>query len=260
MTFGWTSEELGYWLSLVGGSRAIYLTAILPIIIKLINRPKPAIHLPEEPLEPLNSPTADPSPSSERPHATSAHQTTPAKLAPHTPSFDLGLARFSLALEVVCYTVIPLAMYPLTFTALSMFASFGGGFNPAVQALALELFSRRAGGSGEGANGRLFGALSVVQAMSSQIIGPAVFGITYMKTVAVFPKTIFFVSSGCITLAFICLSLVRIDKHVHPKDQEAVVGNLRTHTVDREETLVDTSVLEERNVASKKTSNLIEDV
>ncbi len=51
-------------------------------------------------------------------------------------------------------------MYPLTFTALSMFASFGGGFNPAVQALALELFSRRAGGSGEGANGRLFGALS----------------------------------------------------------------------------------------------------
>ncbi|KLO13488.1 MFS general substrate transporter [Schizopora paradoxa] len=271
MTFGWTSEELGYWLSLVGATRAFYLTAILPVIIKLFNRPKPAIQLPTSPSEPLNNDpsSALPPDSSEREHP--HHAPSQHRVAPHTPSFDLGLARASLALEVVCYAAIPLAMYPLTFTALSMLVSFGGGFNPAVQALALELFTRRlnggegGGAAGEGANGRLFGALSVVQAMCSQIIGPALFGITYMKTVAVLPKTIFFVSAGCITLSFVCLSFVRIDKLSRPKDQEATlsVSVPRAHGVDREETLVggDSSALEERDTGTKKTvktANLIE--
>ena len=91
---------------------------------------------------------------------------------------------------------------------------------------------------------------------SSQIIGPALFGITYMKTVAILPKTIFFVSAGCITLSFICLSFVRIDKLSQPKDQEAavVIPVPRVHGVDREETLVggDSSALEDRNSRTKK--------
>ena len=62
---------------------------------------------------------------------------------PHSAAFDLGLARYSLALEVVCYTVIAFMPTALTFTVFAMLASWGGGFNPAVQALALELYTRR---------------------------------------------------------------------------------------------------------------------
>ena len=84
---------------------------------------------------------------------------------PHSAAFDLGLARYSLALEVVCYTVIAFMPTALTFTVFAMLASWGGGFNPAVQALALELYTRRHKSREEAETGKLFGALSVVQAM-----------------------------------------------------------------------------------------------
>jgi hypothetical protein len=80
----------------------------------------------------------------------------------HSPSFNLGLARWSIALEVICYTIIPLAPTPITFTIFGMLASCGGGFNPALQSLALDLFSK----SGETETGRLFGAMSVIHALS----------------------------------------------------------------------------------------------
>lgn len=74
------------------------------------------------------------------------------------------------------------------FTAFGVVVAWGGGFNPAVQALALELYAKRnreaaAAQGGEGAEerrgkkgreekegreaetGRLFGAMSVIQAM-----------------------------------------------------------------------------------------------
>lgn len=46
-----------------------------------------------------------------------------------------------------------------------MIASWGGGFNPAVQALALELYARRHVKREDAETGKLFGALSVIQAM-----------------------------------------------------------------------------------------------
>lgn len=45
---------------------------------------------------------------------------------------------------------------------------------------------------------------------SSQVLGPALYGLTYMNTVRTFPAAIFFVTSASITLAFALLALVRI--------------------------------------------------
>lgn len=98
------------------------------------------------------------------PHAQPVQHTT-APLHPHSANFDLGLARFSLGLEVVCFTFIAFAPTALTFTIFGMIASWGGGFNPAVQALALELYARRHAKREEAETGKLFGALSVIQAM-----------------------------------------------------------------------------------------------
>lgn len=98
------------------------------------------------------------------PHAQPVQHTT-APLHPHSANFDLGLARFSLGLEVVCFTFIAFAPTALTFTIFGMIASWGGGFNPAVQALALELYARRHVKREEAETGKLFGALSVIQAM-----------------------------------------------------------------------------------------------
>ncbi|TDL24842.1 MFS general substrate transporter [Rickenella mellea] len=236
-TFGWSSEVMSYWLSLIGVSRALYLAIILPITIKLFMAArKPAIQLPIEPAEPLHPSQSaaaqdTPAPDAAQSQPTKA-QTTPAKKTPHSPTFDLNLARFSLVIEVVCYTLIPLGPSPLTFTVFSMLASFSGGFNPAAQSLALVLFAR----SGETETGRLFGALSVVQAMCQQILGPAIFGLTYMKTVATYPKTIFFLSASCATVSLLFISLVRLPKDSPPVPQDPEVAH--PPSVDREQTLV----------------------
>ncbi|KAH8116885.1 MFS general substrate transporter [Phellopilus nigrolimitatus] len=238
-TFGWSSEELGYWLSLVGASRAIYLTLVLPLVIKIFNRPKHAVQLPIEPSEPLQGlhdaeSSLEPDAGPERPHK----QHADAKLAPHTPSFDLGLARASLVLEAVCYSFIPLAPSAHMFLVFGMLVSWGGGFNPAVQALALELYTRRSRKQGGAETGRLFGAMSVVQVMCAQIIGPAIFGLTYMKTVATYPRAIFWVSSGSMIVSLIFICLVRLPRSAHAAAAADVEDPPQPY-IDREATLVD---------------------
>ena len=79
----------------------------------------------------------------------------------HFPSFDLNLARGSLFVDMICFTLLGLAPTPIAFVLFTLLASFDGGFAPALQSVALELYSRR----GEKETGRLFGALSVLQAL-----------------------------------------------------------------------------------------------
>lgn len=79
----------------------------------------------------------------------------------HSPAFDLGLARASLFIEIVAYTFMGLAPTPLAFTAFGMLGSMGSAFSPATQAVTLALYTRR----GCTETGRLFGALSVLQAL-----------------------------------------------------------------------------------------------
>jgi hypothetical protein len=162
------SIQLGYWLSLVGGTRAAFLTLILPrklmvfrfsryiltlhiAVIKFL-KPKPmVIEIPQTSSEstPLLS-------SSDTPRNVSTK-----KKEIHSPAFDLGLARASVLIEVVTYTGMGLAPMALAFTAFGMFGSLGSAFSPAMQSAALALYMQR----GNKESGRLFGALSVLQAL-----------------------------------------------------------------------------------------------
>ena len=47
---------------------------------------------------------------------------------------------------------------------------------------------------------------------STSILGPSLFGLTYMKTVATMPAAIFYLSGVVITIAFIALAAVRLPK------------------------------------------------
>lgn len=203
------------------------------MLIKYLNRPKQPIALPIEPTEPLQGASGL---STSRGESTNpdapTHGGGPSGLAPHSPAFDLKLARVSLVFEVCCFAILALAPNATVFTAMTVAVAFGGGFGPAVQALALELYSRRqkelrkAKGGDEGEprqngkgheqeqdTGKLFGAISVVQALGQQILGPALFGITFIKTVASYPGTIFWLAFTCVTLALLCMCLVRLPPH-----------------------------------------------
>jgi hypothetical protein len=123
----------------------------------------------------------------------------------HSAHFDLAIARVSLVVDLTAYTLISLSATWPQFFAFSMMSSFGSGFNPSVQALALHLMPR--GGKDAG---KLFGAMGMLGALSTQVIGPSLFGLTYMTTVATFPKAIFVVGAVTLLCAFIALSFVRL--------------------------------------------------
>ena len=121
------------------------------MIIRL-TKPKAPIQLPMEPEEPLTNPPEPPRTS--RSPSSSRH-------APHSPSFDLKLARVSLAIDVVVYFVMVCSTTGLMFAITTAFGALGMGFGPAMQSVALTLYNRRGGRD----SGKLFGAMSVVQAI-----------------------------------------------------------------------------------------------
>ena len=79
------------------------------------------------------------------------------------------LARVSLGVEVVVYTLMICSTSGLMFAAVTALGALGMGFNPSVQSLALTLYHRRGGKD----SGKLFGAMSVVQAMWCVFCAPA---------------------------------------------------------------------------------------
>jgi MFS family permease len=78
---------------------------------------------------------------------------------------------------MISYTLVGLASTPVAFTLFTLMGSLGGGFFPATQSVALELYSRR----GEKETGRLFGALSVLQALGSVHFADSCDAIQFIK-------------------------------------------------------------------------------
>ncbi|KAL5529764.1 hypothetical protein ACEPAG_5749 [Sanghuangporus baumii] len=212
--FGWSPVELGYWYSGIVAARALTLTLFLPIIIKIYHyftsrlankRRAEAIPVENDATTPLLHEDGDsPSTSQDQPRSTSKAQVRARK----TPAFDLAIAQSSLALEIICYALVPM-LYSngaVLFIVLTILASCGAGFGPAIQALAVDIYNGRGGTE----TGRLFGVLSVIQTISSQILGPTIYSLTYMKIVGFFPQGIFFVSVAAITCALISLLFVEL--------------------------------------------------
>ena len=84
----------------------------------------------------------------------------------HSPLFDLNLARASLLVDIVSYTSMGLARSPVLFALSGTLSAFGSGFSPAAQSVALALYAQRGGVE----IGRLFGAISLIQAIRCDII------------------------------------------------------------------------------------------
>ncbi|KAG8900490.1 hypothetical protein FRB99_006018 [Tulasnella sp. 403] len=199
--FGWTAEDLGYWLSLIGGSRALYLIIILPFLTKFLRS--------KEMSRTVSPNLTDSAPNAERRSRSSSQVRHTADAAQggvkayNTAQLDVRIARVSVFIEVVSFGVIILSMGPQSWTLGSVVGSFGAGLQPSLQSLALFL-------TGGQENGKLFGALAVVSALGGQVVGPAVFGAIYVSTVGSFPKAIFLAAITGSIIAFTAVSLIRL--------------------------------------------------
>jgi len=78
-----------------------------------------------------------------------------------SPRLDLNTARVSLVMELTSYTLMATAKTGTMFTVYTVLGSLAAGFAPAVQSLALGIYAGRGGEE----TGKLFGGLSVVQAL-----------------------------------------------------------------------------------------------
>ncbi|KAI0833783.1 major facilitator superfamily domain-containing protein [Trametes gibbosa] len=191
--YGWGAEQLSYYISAMGFSRALHLLFVLPFVIATFKpRPKPA-----------------PATAQTNAQPTEPAKATPAALAKEM-HFDLSLIRGSLLLDLLSHTLVTLSPAKANqglFVGATALSSFAAGLVPAVNSLALCIMKAR----GEDDTGKLFGAFSVLQAVGQTILGPILFGIIYSETVAKYPTAIFAVAAGIIVIAIAVLCLIRPD-------------------------------------------------
>lgn len=115
------------------------------------------------------------------------------------------MARCSVGIEIVGALLLANngGRVPV-FLAATFISALGSGTSAAIQSLALALAPPRD-------SGKLFASLSVVQSLASQVVGPALFGFVFIKSVRVdFPEAIFWVAVGLFSLAAVGLSSVRL--------------------------------------------------
>jgi MFS family permease len=128
--------------------------------------------------------------------------------------FDLSIIRLSLLVDIFGYIGMAFLVPAPVFVLLTCLVSFGSCAGPAGNSLALNLIdsSRDAG--------RLFGGLSVVQAMSSAFLGPLVFSLVFAKTVGTYSPTVFGVAVIVLVIAQIFLSFIRLPRVTYKVDTE----------------------------------------
>ncbi|THH32789.1 hypothetical protein EUX98_g1421 [Antrodiella citrinella] len=219
--YAWGAEQLSYYISFVGIIRAIHLLFVMPYLITTF-KPKPKSKSVVPTLSAV--PTKKPKP-------------TLAQLVKEI-SFDLLLLRVSLLIELLSSMLVTFAPTMSTygevmFVAFTSLSSLASGVSPACNSFALSVMQLQAaraatddenGASKDnGTLGQLFAALSMLQAVGQAILGPVLFGVVYSTTVARYPKAIFALSAGIISVALTLVLFIRPNAASKPHKKQQLV-------------------------------------
>ncbi|EJD07107.1 MFS general substrate transporter [Fomitiporia mediterranea MF3/22] len=200
--FAWEAEQLSYYITFVGGARAVHLLFVMPFIISCC-KPKPK----------KTSTQQQGTAGNKKPKPTKAQLIAEMK-------FDLRITQLSYAIDVLSHTLVSLSSTSSTaaaqaaFVGFTVLSSFGSGVVPSMQSLSLCVMQTEAAEderlgvakpAGAAATGSLFGALAVLQATGQMILGPLLFGLVYSTTVAQFPKGIFVLAASILAVSLLLL-------------------------------------------------------
>ncbi|KAH7919506.1 hypothetical protein BV22DRAFT_1040811 [Leucogyrophana mollusca] len=243
--YDWAAEQLSYYISFMGATRATHLLLLLPFVLTTFKPVRAAI----TGTAPTNTtPNAKPKP-------TKSHLLAEMR-------FDLRVIRCSLVLDMLSHALVVLAPLPsrnpsatwwsqFMFVGATSLACVGAGVMPAVQSLALCTLQGRGIAAKEAARsmhdrqplregevrvamsegpepelepGKLFGALAVLQAVGQTILGPMLFGLIYSSTVGSMPKAIFATAGGLVLVAIALTVFIRPDVSVAARRTDKPVG------------------------------------
>ncbi|KAJ6531844.1 major facilitator superfamily domain-containing protein [Mycena capillaripes] len=177
-TYKWDTVALGNYMSLLWISRAINLLVVLPVIVAYLK--------PKTPITGASSP-----------------ESIAAEL-----QFDKRLAQASLSVDAIADLLVAItpSSSQFAFIAYSCLSAFTSAGNPALHSLGAVCL-HALGYSSE--TGRLFGAIGVLNAIAHSI-SPAVYALTYSRTVSSYPKTVFCVAASLLLSAVILLGGIRM--------------------------------------------------
>ncbi|KAK8853429.1 hypothetical protein IAR55_004135 [Kwoniella newhampshirensis] len=217
--FGWSSTQLGPYLSAMAFTRGFVLIAVVPLIMRFV---KPYfVEKDDEPNVDAEASQAGASAvtitsgTSSQPPAyghsadeaeVAAEPTVTAKKAPkRSAHLDLFTIRVCLVLEFLPYVLLALGPSAEGFVVLSLLLTVASPIGPAANSLALALIPDAS------QSGRLFGALAVIQAMGTAMVSPVLFGTLFAATVGIYAPAIFAMASVMVLLSLLCYSCVRLD-------------------------------------------------
>lgn len=230
LKFGWTSVQLGNFVSLTGATRIVALCVAIPLLIKIIRKPHKE---PQRDPHPGTSSARSSTQSHPEDGNGNRHSTTPearhsktgnalpnssgfSKIEDdewdahkqqhrliHDYKFDLRLARISILLDIISYTALCFTTTVSHFILFVMVQALGSGANPALSSLCLMFADPNETGS-------LMGALSVLQIIFAQVAGPILFNTVYASTVDTYPEAFFVVGAVVFSLTLMGLLFVRV--------------------------------------------------
>jgi hypothetical protein len=180
------------------------------------------VQLPVQPGEPLGARSESPSLSAQEDTRAPVHTNI------HTPALDLGIAKASLAIHAVSFVLIAVFQNATAFVVAGLLATFSIGYGP-VDAESLvgtlcaprwgdvggwEVVRRNERDSDARVRAQTDTCISILTLEGylcrNQIIGPSLFGVVYMKTVATFPEAMFYVFMAVVLFSLSFLFLVQI--------------------------------------------------
>ncbi|CAO1631547.1 unnamed protein product [Sympodiomycopsis kandeliae] len=242
--FDWGASELGFFMTATALARVLCLTIILPVIIRVWHRPPKSVALPQDSGNEASDTLDDEGRTRRRSSVASApslsgssmpeeyqsdsdlDEAPPAEVDPsheatveelwtmrakqlrllHDSHFDLKLARYSLGVNIIAYTLLSTIHGPSMFVFGTLLTALGGGGGASMSSLALAILQE------PNQAGKLFGAWSILSAIFSTIIGPLFFTWVFRLTVHTAPYAFFWAGLFTLTAAGACLAAVRIRK------------------------------------------------
>ncbi|KAJ7033101.1 major facilitator superfamily domain-containing protein [Mycena alexandri] len=187
--FRWGAQKLSHYIDVVNVAHVISLVLIFPLAFKFAQKRWTRSNLSRaqsSEREPLLSTTPDVS---------------------TTSMFDLGLARLSVLVMIATYLILPLAPTGTIFTLFSVLQTLGAGFNPAINSLAFELYTRGIERNGLVESGKFFAVLSLASiVVPSGILGQLMYSFIYSAN----PGAIFFVGFGNSIIVLVLLAFISV--------------------------------------------------
>ena len=239
--FGWSIEDVGYYISFASTCRVVCLVLIIPVIIKWTHKPPQAIALPQDGIdsseEQLNGQlqldeqgrvrergqdngsmgeaTSGPTPAA-LPASRAAPLSSSQELEKlwtlrshhlrqiHDSTFDKRLALVSICINALCFLALAFSrnMGPIPFLLITALSSLGGAAAAAISSLALALLEK------DSDAGKFFAACAVLTAISATVLGPVVFMELYRRTVSWAPESIFVLAFGACRAGGVALRAV----------------------------------------------------